>query len=34
MTEVFWGVVILAAVLYTAVEIIERCMGDEDGNKN
>jgi hypothetical protein len=31
MTEGFWGAVILAAVLFTAVEIMERCMGDEDG---
>ena len=31
VTEAFWGTVILAAVLFAAVEIMERCMGDEDG---
>ena len=29
MAEAFWGVVILAAVIFTAVEIMERCMGDD-----
>lgn len=33
MSEAFWGVVILAAVLFAAVEIMERCMDDEDGKR-
>lgn len=31
MADVFGGVFLIAAVLFGAVEIMERCMGDEDG---
>lgn len=30
MADVFFGVAFISAVLFTAVEVMERCMGEDD----